>query len=99
MPATVDAIAPITTTISRPVVKKCPHRDETDAGTLTLTFDGEAPELHDLAAKIDALCARPISHEAFTQAVAVLLRMRSNQPVAVVAEWHTGPWTVKVAAQ
>ena len=79
------------TTITRPVIKRCPFRDETDAGVLKIVFDGEAPELHALAAAIDRLCGEPVTHEAFTAAVAELV------PNAMVTTtWSTGPWTAEV---
>lgn len=77
--------------LSRSVVKQCPFRDEIDAGELTVTVAGTAPELHQLAAQVDALCARPVSHEDFTAAVAALI------PGADVrTAWRTGPWSVEV---
>lgn len=80
------------TVIRRPVIKPCPYRAETDAGELVVTFDGPAPELHDLAAKIDALCVTAVSHEDFTAAVAALV------PGAHVrTAWTTGPWLVEVS--
>jgi hypothetical protein len=81
------------TTITRPVIKRCPFRDETDAGTLTIIIPGEAPELHDLAGKVDALCAEEITHEEFTQALAAAV-----PGAEVVTTWHTGPWDVEVQA-
>jgi hypothetical protein len=78
-------------TITRPVIKRCPFKDETDAGVLKIVFDGEAPELHALAADIDRLCAEPVTHEAFTAAVAELV------PEAMVTTtWSTGPWAAEV---
>lgn len=94
-PGGANAPAAITTTISRPVIKRCPHRDETDAGTLTITFQGEAPELHDLAKQIDDLSNRAVTHEAFTRSVAVLLTL-AGHVVSVVTEWSTGSWMVEV---
>lgn len=78
--------------ITRPVIKRCPFRGETDAGELTIVLSDDVPELHDLAEKIDALCAQPISHEDFTRAVRALL----PDDVLVRSRWHTGPWTVEV---
>jgi hypothetical protein len=45
------------TTITRQVVKQCPYKNETDVGELTVVIDGEAPELHDLAERVDKLAA------------------------------------------
>lgn len=80
-------------TISRPVIKHCPFKDETDAGELMITFPGEAPELHNLAVQIDALCAEPVTHEDFTLAVLAML----GEGVQVITHWHTGPWSVEVS--
>ena len=79
------------TTIRRPVIKRCPFKDETDAGELVITFDGEAPELHALAAAIDQLCQEPVTHEAFTAAVAELV-----PDAKVTTTWSTGPWAAEV---
>lgn len=79
-------------TVRRPVIKRCPFKAETDAGELVITFPGDAPELHNLAEKIDALCAEPITHEDFTRAIAVML----GDEVQVSTTWNTGPWSVEV---
>jgi hypothetical protein len=84
------------TTLRRPVIKQCPHRDETDAGTLTVVIDGPAPELHEFAAGIDALCGKPVSHEDFTIGVCDLLDAAGIYNAAVTTTWHTGPWDVQV---
>jgi hypothetical protein len=78
-------------TIKRPVIKRCPFRDETDAGELTIVFASEAPELHDLAAAVDRLCEEPVTHEAFTAAVAALV-----PEATVTSTWTTGPWATEV---
>lgn len=80
------------TVIRRPVIKRCPWKDETDAGELVITIPGPAPELHELAAAVDALCEQPVSHEEFTAAVAALLPDDS----LAVTTWNTGPWAVEV---
>jgi hypothetical protein len=80
------------TVIRRPVIKQCPYKHETDAGELTVTIPGPAPELHELAASVDAITAGAVSHEDFTAAVAALLPPGSQ----VVTTWRTGPWSVEV---
>lgn len=80
------------TTIRRPVIKRCPYKDETDAGELVITIPGEAPELHALGEAIDKIAAEPVSHEEFTLAVAGLL----PDGCTVTTMWHTGPWSVEV---
>lgn len=81
------------TTVTRQITKTCPYKNEADEGQLSITFYGdEAPELHDLAARIDELCVEPISHERFTQKVISLV------PGAEVStSWKTGPWLVEVS--
>ena len=80
-------------TIRRPVIKRCPFKDETDAGELMITFPGDAPELHNLSAQIDALCAGPVTHEDFTRGIAEML----GEGVQVITTWHTGSWAVEVS--
>jgi hypothetical protein len=59
---------------------------------MVITLPDRAPELHALDEQIDALCARPITHEAFTVAVAAALPEGAH----VATTWHTGSWTVQV---
>jgi hypothetical protein len=84
----------ITTTLRRQVIKQCPYKDETDVGELVIVIPDEAPELHNLAAAVDAITADPISHEAFTAEVADMLPPGST----VTTTWQTGPWSVEVTA-
>ncbi len=79
-------------TVRRPVIKRCPFKDETDAGELIITFQEDAPELHNLSEQIDKLCAEPVTHEDFTRGVLDML----GGEAAVVTRWHTGPWDVEV---
>ena len=60
-------------TVSRLMTKRCPYVDEIDAGTLTITASGRAPELHDLARRSTRSRRPPVSHEEFTRQVAALL--------------------------
>jgi hypothetical protein len=82
----------VITVLRRSVIKECPYRHETDFGNLAITIPGGAPELHGLAAKIDALTATPVSHEDFTAQVAELLPAGTR----VTTTWQTGPWSVEV---
>jgi hypothetical protein len=79
-------------TITMPVLKPCPFVGELDAGELAITFPGDAPELHNLAAQVQKLCAEPVTHEDFTRGV---LDMLGGEGL-VVTRWHTGPWSVEV---
>ena len=79
-------------TVTMPVLKQCPFKDELDAGELAVTFPEDAPELHNLAAQVLKLCAEPVTHEDFTRGV---LDMLGGEGL-VVTRWHTGPWDVEV---
>jgi hypothetical protein len=79
-------------TLTRPVIKRCPFRPETDTGTLTIVIGGTVPELHSLDKQIDALSAKPISHEDYTAAVEALL----PEGARVTTTWSTGSWAVEV---
>jgi hypothetical protein len=78
--------------LRRPVLKRCPYKDEADAGELVIVLPGDAPELHNLGDVIDQICAKPVSHEDFTRAVADLF----PDGAQVTTTWHTGPWDVEV---
>lgn len=77
-------------TVTMPVIKRCPFADEIDAGELSVTFPQDAPELHNLAARIQELCAAPVTHEDFTRGVLDLIGGEGT----VETRWHTGPWSV-----
>jgi len=79
------------TTLKRQVIKRCPFKNEMDAGELTIVIDGPAPELHALGGQVDEIAAKPVSHEDFTVAVAELV-----PGCAVLTTWRTGPWSVEV---
>jgi hypothetical protein len=80
-------------TLRRPVLKRCPFKDESDAGELVIVLPGDAPELHTLGDQVDDLCADPITHEDFTRALLELLPEGAH----VTTTWHTGSWSVEVA--
>jgi hypothetical protein len=79
-------------TITRPVVKACPYRDELDFGTLAITFPYDASELHALSRQVDEVAGEPITHEEYTRRVLSLLPEGSS----VVTTWGTGLWKVEV---
>jgi hypothetical protein len=87
-------------TITMPVAKRCPYAAELDAGELTITLPGDAPELHDLARQVGALGrdgTAGVSHEEFNRQVLDLLALVYGMPGAlVVTRWRTGPWDVEV---
>lgn len=79
------------TTVTANVTKRCPFKHELDTGILILEFDGEAPELHALAARLASYADAEISHEAFTETV----RSRSGASMAR-SEWLTAGLQVVV---
>jgi hypothetical protein len=79
-------------TLRRAVLKRCPFKDEADAGDLVIVLPGDAPELHALGEEIDGLCREPVTHEDFTRAVVAIL----PEGAQVTTTWHTGAWSVEV---
>lgn len=84
-----------TVTLRWAITKRCPFRDEIDAGQMVITVGENAPELHNLAGEVSRLTAEPVSHEDFTRAVAMLLPAGSE----VVTTWNTGPFDVTVTCR
>jgi NADPH-dependent 7-cyano-7-deazaguanine reductase QueF len=64
--------ADVHVTITAPVRKLCPVKNETDDGMATLTYrtHGEAIELHDLAEYLGSFAGTHMSHEDFTEELA-----------------------------
>jgi hypothetical protein len=77
-------------TATMPVIKHCPFVEEIDAGELEIIQREDAPELHNLAARVMDLCGEAMTHEDFTRGVLDLLGGEG----LVVTRWHTGPWEV-----
>lgn len=88
-----DLTARLTETVTADVTKLCPVKDETDTGTVTITYviRGEAFELHALRTYLDTFADRRISHEDFTAEVAQTLN------VDVVSSWVTAGMEVTCA--
>lgn len=81
-------------TVTGIVVKRCPYKNESDRGVVTLTFDvpeGDAPELHDLAAYLTGFRDEAISHEDFTRNICLDLPV-----VEVKTTWDTAGLSVEV---
>lgn len=83
-------------TITGPVEKRCPYRDEPDVGTITLHFDvfTDAPELHDLAEQLTTWADIALSHEDFT--AMVRKHWWSAGCRSVTTTWQTAGLTVEV---
>lgn len=64
--------ADVNVTLTAPVTKLCPVKDETDTGTVTITYrtHGYAIEFHSLAAYLAEFTTRHLSHEDFTAQIA-----------------------------
>jgi NADPH-dependent 7-cyano-7-deazaguanine reductase QueF len=82
--------ADVDVTITAPVTKLCPVKDETDHGTVTLTYrtHGNGLELHAVAAYLDTFTTRHLSHEDFTAEVA------NATGCTVTSSWTTAGMTV-----
>lgn len=82
-------------TVTAPVTKLCPYKDEIDAGTATLTFhvQDEAPELHGVARVLGKWASERISHERYSD---LLLTAFGPECVAVRTVWTTGGMEVTV---
>jgi len=92
-----EALPALRVTMRRPVIKRCPFKEELDAGDLTIIILGPAPELHELDQGIEVICATPVSHEDFTSRVLALLPVPGKAQVTTT--WHTGTWNVEVNSQ
>ena len=85
-------------TVERPLVHKCPHRDELDVGTVRASWDGDQVELHALAAMLDEWAGVTATHECVTDEIALRLAMRGAENVEVVTQWTTAGMAVNVTA-
>lgn len=79
--------------VTAQVSKLCPHKDERDFGTVTLTFYGEAPELHEVAKLLHSCEDVRISHEQYTD----MLRCQW-EGVEATTTWTTAGLGVVVEA-
>lgn len=77
--------------VTRTVTKRCPYVDEIDVGTVALTFHGNAPELHALAAELNAYRTVATTHEDFTRHLYDLPGV-----IHVTTTWHTAGFDVVV---
>jgi NADPH-dependent 7-cyano-7-deazaguanine reductase QueF len=80
----------VRTVVRSAIVHLCPYRDERDIGTVELTFNGPAPELHALADRLRSSANEKITHEALTE------RLAYETEAAVVTRWVTAGLEVEV---
>lgn len=98
---TVACEARTTVTYTGPLVHRCPYADETDHGTVTITWftDGATLELHGLAAWLRTWGDVTTSHETLTDRIRSCL---ADQPriaeVTVQTGWSTAGAEVVVRA-
>lgn len=99
LPVLVAAGAPATVAVTMDAVHQCPFRDETDVGTITVTWNAGADtvELHSLRAWLDTLDEWAVSHEAYTEHVRDTLATLGVHVVSVVSEWATAGAIVEVS--
>lgn len=80
------------TVVTSPITHLCPHVDEVDHGTIVLTFDGEAPELHGIRKYLDLYATQKVSHEQLTKETAAFYGCE------VVTRWTTAGLAVECCA-
>lgn len=78
--------------VTAEVTHRCPYVDEIDYGTIAMTFDGEAPELHKLRAFLDRFRDQKITHEDLTAHVA------RKYGCDVTSRWTTAGMAVECSA-
>jgi NADPH-dependent 7-cyano-7-deazaguanine reductase QueF len=89
----------LSVTVEATVTKRCPFKDETDAGTVTVVWnsEGKTLELHSLREYLDGFGDVALSHEEFTDAVGAHLSSLIGD-VQVWSEWETAGMKVRVDA-
>lgn len=98
---TVACQSGVTMSVTAPLRHRCPFVDETDEGTvhITWTTDGETVELHSLAKWLTWFADEAISHEDITEAIrAELAELEGITDVGVRTEWTTAGTRVEVIA-
>lgn len=78
------------TTVTAPIAHLCPHVAEVDHGTITLVFEGAAPELHGVRRLLDSYAGVEVTHEALTDEIA-----RRYPHAKVTTSWTTAGLAVE----
>lgn len=88
----------VTVTATRAMTHLCPHVDEVDNGTITLTWTTTdvTLELHSLAAHLDTYADVRVSHEELNQQIALVVAAAGVGPVWVRSTWDTAGFAVEV---
>jgi NADPH-dependent 7-cyano-7-deazaguanine reductase QueF len=84
--------------VTGPLVHECPHRDETDHGTVTITWrvTDVTLEIHSLRKYLDSWRRAKVSHEAITAQVFGDIYLAGVKPIVVTTTWNTGGMQVSV---
>lgn len=93
--------APSRITITGQLVHQCPHVNETDNGTVTIswTCNGETLELHGLAQYLASFRGVPVTHETITEQIrGDLAAIDGIEDVTVSTTWTTAQLAVRVEA-
>lgn len=99
---TVTCESQVAVTATFPLVHRCPHRDETDRGTATISWitHGYTFELHALAEWLSWFADKATSHEDLTETIRDLLTFDGGagvRDVQVVTRWSTAGAEVVVS--
>ncbi|UVF61162.1 hypothetical protein SEA_AOKA_39 [Arthrobacter phage Aoka] len=89
---TVSSSPGLTMAVTSPLVHLCPFKDETDAGTITVTWQtlNGTIELHSLRAYFDSFAGSTVSHEGLTDTIRrELQRIPSIKALDVTTAWTT----------
>lgn len=86
-------------TVTGPLVHRCPHVPEVDAGTVTVSWVCAelTVELHSLAAYLASWADQEVSHEEITRQILVDLEAIDGiDLVAVTTAWKTAGLAVRI---
>jgi NADPH-dependent 7-cyano-7-deazaguanine reductase QueF len=97
---TVGCDSDVRVTITGPIGHLCPYRDETDHGTIDITWTvaGQTLELHSLAAYLRGWADARLAHEQLTDLIRHdLATMPGITRVTVSTAWQTAGMRVHVS--
>ncbi len=86
-------------TVTGPLVHRCPHVEEVDAGTVEVSWRcaDATIELHSLAAYLASWEGQRVSHEELTAQIAAdLEQLDGIEDVSVVSRWRTAGLAVTI---
>lgn len=95
---TVPCDRDVTVTTTAPLIHLCPHRDEEDRGTITITWacDGQTFELHSLTEYLGTWANARVSHEDITDRIRHDLSTYDGIVIeSVLTTWRTAGMEVR----